>query len=180
MQTLMNESVKSFKMGDELYEKPDCLWLIIDGVVKSYTVDRQGKTIILGFWGKQELVSKSLSSIDPYFLQCAKDVKASVIPLSQARIYSDLLLARIEQIQQLSYIVQEPQIKNRVWLLLKWLADKFGREVEGGKLIDFELTVQELADSVGIDRIVASQAIEILEREGLVFSSQTQHIILKN
>ena len=176
----MNDSVKSFKMGDELYEEADCLWLIIDGVVKSYTVDRQGKTIILGFWGKQELVGKSLSSINPYFLQCSNEVKAIAIPFSQARIYSDKLLTRIEQIQQLSYIIREPQAKNRMWLLLNWLGDKFGRKVEGGKLIDFELTVQELADSLGMNRIVAIKAIELLERERLIFSSETQHMILEN
>ena len=176
----MNKPVESFRVGDELYEKPDCLWLIIDGVVKSYTIDPVGKTVILGFWGKQELVGKSLSSIDPYFLQCLKKVEAIPIPISQAYVFSGMLLNRVEQIQQLSYIIRELQIKNRMWLLLIWLANKFGREVDGGKLIDFELTTQELADSVGIDGIVASQTIELLEQENLIFRSKTQYIILKN
>ena len=176
----MNKPVESFRIKDEIYEKPDYLWLIIDGVVKSYTVNPVGKTVILGFWGKQELVSKSLSSIDPYFLQCLTKVEAIALPMSQAQLFSDMLLNRVKQLQQLSYIIREPQIENRLWLLLKWLADKFGREVALGKLIDFELTIQELADSVGIDRIVAIQTIELLQQQGLIFKSETQYIILEN
>lgn len=176
----MNDPVKFFKIGDEIYEKPECLWLIVDGVVKSYTVNPEGQTVILGFWGKQELVSKSLSSIEPYFIQCLKKVEAIPIPMSQAHVFSDMLLNRVEQIQQLSYIIREPQIRNRMWLLLKWLANKFGREVSWGKLIELKLTTQELADSVGIDRIVASQTIDLLEQEGLIFKFENQYIILEN
>ena len=176
----MNSPVESFRIGDWIYEKPDYLWLIIDGVVKSYTINTAGKTVILGFWGKQEIVGKSLSSIDPYFLQCSTKVEAISIHMSQARVFSDMLLNRVEQIQQLSYIIREPQTKNRLWLLLKWLADKFGREVAEGKLIDFELATQELADSIGIDRIEANQTIELLKQEGAISRFKSQYIVLEH
>ena len=67
--TLMNQETESYDPGEQLPVEINYLWLIVEGVVKSYTINQEGKTIILGFWGKQEVVGKSLSSVSPYFIQ---------------------------------------------------------------------------------------------------------------
>ncbi|WP_413467349.1 helix-turn-helix domain-containing protein [Pleurocapsa sp. FMAR1] len=41
----------------------------------------------------------------------------------------------------------------RLWLLLKWLGNKFGRVIKQGNLIDFSLTHQELAEAINTTRI---------------------------
>jgi hypothetical protein len=45
-----------FKFKDILPLKPDTLWKIESGVVRSFTWDAEGRTFTLGFWGKGDVV----------------------------------------------------------------------------------------------------------------------------
>ena len=165
---MKNQVTKFFNAGNELPEKLNNLWLIKSGVVKSYTVDRQNKTAILGFWGKGDVAGKSLSKIEPYFLQCMTDVRAISIPASDWEIVSNNLLDRIRQTQELSYIIRNPQNSDRLWLLLRWLGNKFGKDIPEGKIIEFQLTAKEIAEVLGMDRIVISELLEQFQREKLI------------
>lgn len=174
----MNRQVEFFNTGDQLPIVLGYLWLIVDGVVKSYTVNQEGRTIILGFWGKQEVLGKSLSSVDPYCLQCMNDVQAISIPFEQWNTISVNLLGRIQQIQQISYIIYNSQ-DNRLWLLLQWLARKFGNKTPEGTIISFRLTHQELADALGMEKTLVDRILEQLEQENLIAQLKNQHILLK-
>ncbi|MGD1919562.1 MAG: Crp/Fnr family transcriptional regulator [Pleurocapsa sp.] len=174
----MNRQVEFFNTGDQLPTVLSYLWLIVDGVVKSYTVNQEGKTAILGFWGKQEVIGKSLSSVTPYFLQCMNDVQAIAIPSEQWDTISVNLLDRIQQIQQISYIIRNSQ-DDRLWLLLQWLARKFGDETLEGTTISFRLTEQELADALGMDRILVERILDRLEQENLISRLENQYILLR-
>lgn len=171
--------IKFFNAGKELPEKSNDLWLIRSGIVKSYTIDRQNKTAILGFWGEQDVVGKSLSNIQPYFLQCMTDVTAVSVPVSNWESISSNLLDRSRQIQELFYIIRNPQEIARLWLLLKWLGNKFGQNIPQGKIIELKLTTKELADTLGIDRILVGELLEQLQQEELISRSPEQNIILK-
>ena len=176
----MNDRVtKFFQMGDNLPEESDCLWLITNGVVKSYTVNRENKTIVLGFWGKDEIVGKSLSNIDPYYLQCITCVRAIAIPFERWDTVSTNLLNRIRQIQELSCIIRNPQINDRLWLFLKWLGNKLGKKVLQGQQIFFKITEKDLSDTLGIEVNMISEILERFQREGLILRTQTQFIVLK-
>ena len=59
------------------------------------------------------------------------------------------------------------------------MAGKFGREIRQGKLIDFKLTHQELADVVGTTRITVTKTLNQFEREGLIIRPKTKCIILR-
>ncbi len=174
----MNTQVEFFSRGDELPTASDSLWLIVDGAVKSYTVNREGKIIILGFWGKQEVVGNSLSNVTPYFLQCMNDVQASAISSNEQDAILFGLLDRIKQIQEISYIVRNFK-EDRVWLFLKLLAKKFGDDTSTGTVINFKLTQQELADALGMKRIQVSAVLNKLERENLILQLENQYILLR-
>lgn len=166
-----------FDTGDELPHLTDCLWLILDGVVKSYTLNESGSFITLGFWGSEDLVGHS-SSIAPYNLQCLSTVKAIAVHRDGWNNFSKNLLNYALQTQQLSYIVRNNRIARRLWLLLEWLANKFGRTVEQGRSIDFKLTHQELADAIGTTRITVTKTLIQFEREGSILRPKTRSIIL--
>ncbi|MCC0177727.1 Crp/Fnr family transcriptional regulator [Waterburya agarophytonicola K14] len=175
----MNRHItRFFQQGDVLPEESNHLWLIIDGVIKSYTVDQQGKTIILGFWGTQEVVGKPLSNMEPHFLQCMKDVQAIAIPTIQWHTLSGNLLNRIKQIQELSDIIRNPQTSDRLWLFLQWLGIKFGRDIPEGRLIDFKITELILAHALGMNEITVGEILDQFERENLILQPENQHIIL--
>jgi CRP-like cAMP-binding protein len=178
MQISMNR-VEFFNQGEQLPEESNYLWLIINGVVKSYTVSTERKRVILGFWGKQEVVGTCLSNIQPYFIECINNVQAIAIPTLQWHTLSGNLLNRVQQTQQLSYIVRNPQTNNRLWLFLKWLSIKFGSETSAGRLINFKLTPQELAEALGMERIAVNKILNQFKQEGLILQLENRQIVLK-
>ena len=168
-----------FKSGDELPHQADYLWLIHTGVVKSYTISEEGALITLGFWGSEDLVGESLSSVSPYVLKCLGEVEAVAVHRDRWDVLSPNLLYHAQQTQQLSYIVRNNRIAKRLWLLLTWLAEKFGRSTEEGKLIDFKLSHQELADALSTTRITITKTLIQFEDRGLILRPRTKCIILR-
>ncbi len=180
MQTLINESTTIFfKAGSQLPPKKNHLWLIVYGVVKTYTYREDGTLVTLGFWGKDDVIGNNLSSLDLYWLKCLSDVGAIAIPLEKKATLTTQLLYHGQQTQQLTYIIRNNRIAKRLWLLLKWLGKKFGRVIKQGNLIDFNLTHQELAEAIGTTRITVTKVLNQFEREGLILRPKTKCIILK-
>lgn len=169
-----------FQPGEKLPYRSDRLWLIIKGVVKSYTFGEEGSLITLGFWGAEDLIGKALSRITPYTLKCISEVEAISVHRDYWQMLSSNLLYHAQQTQHLSYIVRNTRIARRLWLLLEWLADKFGRTIAQGRLIDFKLTHQELADAIGTTRITITKTLIQFEQEGLILRPKTKCIVLKN
>ena len=169
-----------FESGDKLPYRRDCLWLITHGVVKSYTVSEEGSSITLGFWGTEDIVGEPLSKIDPYTLECISEVQAIAVHRQNWKALSENFLHHAQQTQHLSYIVRNTRISKRLWLLLEWLADKFGRAIAQGRLIDFKLTHQELADAINTTRITVTKTLIKFEKEGLILRPRTKCIILRS
>ncbi len=180
MQTLINRSTTTFfQAGRQLPPQKNYLWLIVYGVVKTYTCREDGTLITLGFWGKDDVIGNHLTSLDSYRLKCLSDVGAIAIPLEKKATFTRQILYHGQQTQQLIYIIRNNRIARRLWLLLKWLGNKFGRVTEQGKLIDFNLTHQELAEAIGTTRITVTKTLNQFEREGLILRPKTKCIILK-
>lgn len=169
-----------FHPGDELPQRTDYLWQVVGGVVKSCTVNEEGTSITLGFWGKEDLLGGSISNVTPYTLKCISDVRAIAIHRSQWTTLSSHLLYNAQQNQQMLFIVRNVRIAKRLWLLLKWLASKFGRGIREGNLIDFQLTHQELADAINTTRITVTKTLNQFEREGLILRPRTKCIVIRN
>ena len=179
MQSLITQrEISSFLIGNELPANTDHIWLIIKGVVKTYTYGKD-RPITLGFWGSKDVLGCSLSSIDPYMTRCLTDVKAIAVPRTQWNSLSREMIYCEQQTQQLIYIVRNNRVSKKIWLLLTWLASKFGRVVSKGILIDFKLTHQELADSLGTTRITVTKVLNQYEREGLILRPKTKCIIIR-
>ncbi|MGD1918406.1 MAG: hypothetical protein ACFCAD_05660 [Pleurocapsa sp.] len=120
MQTLITEQKATFfPIGHELPKEVDYLWLIINGVVKTYTHGND-RPITLGFWGSKDVVGDPLSNIAPYLTKCLSDVKAIAIPRSQWGSLSREMMYCEQQTQQLIYIVRNNRVAGRLWLLLTW------------------------------------------------------------
>jgi CRP-like cAMP-binding protein len=180
MRILINEHKDTlFQAGEELPKETNNIWLITNGVVKTHTISEGGTLITLGFWGEGDVIGKSLSNVDPYIIKCISDVQAIAVRQEYWQALSRQFLDYAQQTQQLMYIVRNHRIAKRLWLLLKWLASKFGRVIQQGNLIDFKLTHQELADAIGTTRITVTKILNQFEREGLILRPKTKCIIVK-
>lgn len=178
--TLMNGQIAtSFNAGDKLPVTSNYLWLITSGVVKVQASFDNGNIITLGFWGEEDVIGKPLTNSDYQILKCVNETKAISLPRCQWQNVSENLFLHIQQKQQLIFITQHISIIDRVWLILVWLAKKFGREVSLGRLIDFAITSQELADILGIRTVSVANILNQLEQQKLILCLRNKGIILR-
>ena len=179
MQTLIDQQRTTlFLAGDNLPREKNSLWMIVQGVVKTYTYSHCGTPITLGFWGKEDLVGSALTSIDPYGIKCLSEVKAIAVSEQNLENVATQLLYHAQQTQQLTYISRNTRIAQRLLFLLEWLGHKFGRITNQGNQIDIKLTHRELAEALGTTRITVTKILNQFEREGLIARPQTKCIVL--
>ena len=105
-------------------------------------------------------------------------VKAIAIPQDQWDTVSINLLNRTRQIQEISYIVRNAR-EDRLLLFLKWLAQKFGNNTLEGTIIAFRLTQQELADALGMEKILVDRILNQLERTNVIAQLENHRILLR-
>lgn len=67
----------------------------------------------------------------------------------------------------------------RLWLLLTWIANKFGYVIESGILIDFQLTHQEMASLIGTTRITVTKMLARFEQKGLITRDRKRIIVTR-
>ncbi|MBW4604765.1 MAG: Crp/Fnr family transcriptional regulator [Calothrix sp. FI2-JRJ7] len=147
-------------------EHEQVLWKIQSGSVRALTWDENGVYTTLGYWGVGDIVGYSLSRVQPYHLECISGVELASIPSENLHENLDQLLSRIQQTEELVSIVKSKRVSTRIWQFLIWLSDKFGRDLEDGRLIDLHITHQEIADVLNTTRVTVTRVLRDLEDEG--------------
>jgi CRP-like cAMP-binding protein len=175
-----NQPTNFFNCREQLPSIEDSLWLITSGVVKSYTIEDYNVITTLGFWGIQDVVGQCLSNIEPYILECLSDVEAIAIPQQQWSEVFSAIIHHGQQTEQFIYMMRASRVHKRLWLLLQWLGNKFGKRSETGRLIDFRLTHQELANTLGTTRITVTKILSRFEQEGLIFRPNKKSIVVND
>lgn len=64
--------------------------------------------------------------------------------------------------------------------LLTWLAQRFGRPIEQGTLIDLPLTHQQLAETISTTRVTVTRLLEQLEQAGLIWRIRRRIVLLSD
>lgn len=156
----------------------DQLWQIESGVVRTLTWTEEGALITLGLWSVGDVVGKSLSSSDPYLVECLTPVSA--IPLSRNIWYqaTDALIRHARISNELLEIVRYGNAEVSFLRLLTWLAIRFGHMNEQGWQIDLRLTHQELAEISGFTRVTVTRLLKTFEEQGLIQRNHHQILIL--
>ncbi len=132
----------------------------------------------LGYWGAGDIVGQPLSQIQPYDLECLTSVEASFIPADQWCYVLNAIFSHAQQNEALLSIVRCDRIHQRLQQLLVWLAQKFGRQVPSGKLIDLRLTHQSIAEVIGTTRVTVTQLLSQFEQAGMIHRHQRHLIVL--
>ena len=139
-------------------------WKIEAGIVRTLTWTEAGEMIVLGIWGKGDIVGSSLSTIEPYEIECLTETIVQPIPVSQLVDMTEELLQHLRHNEEFIKIVHNRNIELAIVRLLNWLASRFGQAVEGGYLIDLLLTHQEISEIVGTSRVYDDSARGISAR----------------
>jgi CRP-like cAMP-binding protein len=168
-----------FTRKSHLPEYQNSLWQIDTGFVRTVTYLENGTTVALGLWGSGDIVGRTLSKLEPYQMECLTKVEARIIPLEEWTYSTETLLAHIQQAEELMVIRSYKKVETMLLKLLAWLSQRFGLEVEKGRLIDMRLTHEDLADMIGSTRVTVTRILGQFEQEGLIDRRSLNRIILR-
>lgn len=166
-----------FSRREIIPPRQDILWKIDRGAVRTFTWSEQGTLIVLGYWGKGDIVGHPLSRVQPYQIECLTSVETTMLPTKLWNEAIESMLIHIQQTEELLSIVHRKPVSLRLWQFLKWLGKKFGRDVEQGQLIDLAITHQEIAEAINTTRVSVTRMLQQFEEEGTLLRHQRQLII---
>ena len=166
-----------FSRRDLIPPRQDVLWRIERGAVRTVTWSEQGTFITLGYWGTGDVVGHSLSRVKPYQIECLTSVETSILQSDQWYQALDAMLLHIQQAEELLSIVHRKPVSLRLWQFLVWLSQKFGCDIEQGRLIDLGLTHQEMAEVINTTRVSVTRMLQQFEDEGMLLRHQRRLII---
>lgn len=155
--TELSSKERVFKRNDLIPVRKDVIWRIEDGIVRAMTWYEDGTNVSLGYWGKGDLIGQPLSDIHPYQLVCLSNVELVTIPSQQWHEEMGGFLSRIRQSEKMIGLVQQKPLSLRLNNFLLWMADKFGREEDGGIVIDAFITHQEIGEALNTTRVTITR-----------------------
>jgi CRP-like cAMP-binding protein len=175
--TLDHPLVQTFKRRDILPLEVNRLWQIQSGAVRLLTLSEEGTPITLGFWESGDLTGQPLICIQPSEIECLTKVQAVPLSPEQCWNFQQVMRSHLHQMQELIRF-RQGQVLQRLQRLLDWLALKFGRPIEQGRLIQLRLTHQDMADAIGTTRVTVTRLMQGLERNGAIGYSKENYVIL--
>ncbi len=181
---LSNSSAFSRQLPQQIFTRREVippqnnvLWRIEYGAVRTLTWSEDGTFITLGYWGLGDLIGYPLSRVKPYQIECLTGVEVSIVPPHLWHQNINALLSHIQQAEDLLSIMHRKPISLRLWQFLVWLSEKFGRDVDKGKLIDLNVTHQDIAEVLNTTRVTVTRLLQQLEEEGTVLRHKRRIIL---
>ena len=164
--TMMGD--ESHKRGDIIFNQGDygdALYVIKKGSVRISQVSEDGHELILivlrtgDFFGDMSLLDGE--------------------PRSAAAIAAeDSTLLTLRRTDFMRFLGQNPSAAVRVARRLLELLTIYGREVDGGHLLDVRLTQTELAEMVGTSRVTVNKELSEMESAGVIKRVRRQILVL--
>lgn len=176
---LSKNIVQLFTRRSALPQHASNLWKIETGVVRTFTYLEDGTSVTLGVWGVGDIVGKALSKVEPYRMECLTKVEVTAFYVQGWEEIADVLLAHIQQAEELMIVRGYKTVDIMLIKLLAWLSKRFGREVEQGRLIDMRLTHEDIADLLGSTRVTITRILKQLEEDGLIHRLRLHRIVLR-
>ncbi|MDH6099297.1 Crp/Fnr family transcriptional regulator [Anabaenopsis sp. FSS-46] len=180
-----HDSIPSGKLPQRLFTRrelipsdKDVLWRIDRGAVRTLTWNEDGIFIALGYWGTGDLVGHCLTKIQPYQIECLTSVEVSIVPPELWHQYTGAFLSHIQDSEEILSIVHLKPMSLRLGRFLLWLSQKFGRDVEQGRLIDLNITHQEISEVLNTTRVTITRTLQEFEEQELLLRYKRRIILL--
>lgn len=154
------------------------LWKIERGIVRTMTYLEDGTVVTLGLWGSGDIVGRALSQVEPYQVESLTQVEAINLHPNAVVTVPELLLTHIHQAEELMVIRSYKTVDAMIIKLLIWLSNKFGCEVDQGRLIAVRLTHQDIAELIGSTRVSVTRVLKLLEEQHLIQRLPLSQILL--
>lgn len=171
------DDLLSFKRKELISPKPNRLWMIEQGLVKTVLWNEAGESSLLGLWGQGELVAQPLTSGADYEIECITPVKICSLLMETVNMQT-VMSAQIQQMEFLLDLMHCYPMSQRIMKFLGWLAQKAGRVTEEGCVIDLNLTHEAIAEMIGTTRVTTTRMLKQLETQGQLARFHRHRIML--
>lgn len=156
---------RSFRRGHRIVNLSGN-WVIESGVIRMVTWDMDGNTSVLGLWGIGESIHQVPRRLEPCEYECL--APTILVRLSDVIDSSEVWTKQYLKMEELLALANCRHVGDRLLKTLHWLAHHFGiPHCEGltpGRLIDIQMTHQQLADLAGTTRVTVTRCLGQFER----------------
>ena len=190
-----NSYAKLYEKDEVIFFENDSvkkLYFLINGKVKLSMLSAEGKEKVLTILQEGDIFGElSLFDEDPHPLtaEVMDDARLLIIPwnemekmiIKRPSLAIKIIEALSKKTRLLTSQVRELVFQDaagRLASLLSRLADDFGREIEGGTVIDLVLTHQEIANLIGSSRVTVTKLINKFIDEGRLTIKNRKIIII--
>lgn len=167
----------TFSRNTWLADQSGRLWKIERGIVRTSILTEDGNIIITGYWGAGDVVGYALSTSKTCSIDCVTSVEAWELKSEQWSMVLADILRYSQQLEAFSAFSRLERTDVRLKHFLIWMAEKFGRELDLGCLIEVPLTHQIIAEAIGSTRVTVTRLLGKLRQKGIVIA-QKRHLIL--
>lgn len=165
------------------FQEPNGVYLIKEGFVKAYSVslDRNVNLLLIHEVGEFIPLPWALNGTNVTGLSYEAMTDVVVLEASKDRLRSamgnnpwlaeEILSQTVNIIALYTQRIQTLEFRSareRIVAEMIYLTKRFGRQQNGGIVIDVPITHQDIADSISMNRETASRTIELLFSEGLL------------
>lgn len=173
------EFARQFTARSFLPTSAQSLWQIKTGYVRRVTWLEDGTIVVLGLWGPNDIVGKALMPGAEHQLECVTKVEAIPIPFEALDHPLEIVMAYSSQAEQLLQIRSYKRVEVVLLRFLTWLAQRFGQEIDRGRLIDLRLTHTDIAEAIGSTRVTVTRLLNQLRQQGMIDCLSLQRIIVR-
>jgi CRP/FNR family transcriptional regulator, cyclic AMP receptor protein len=141
----------------------DGLWMVESGALRVAVISDAGHELVLDVLGSGHVTGEPNGVPSPVTVRALRPSRLS--PVSP-RAAADLLTTRAHRAAALAAELAWLGVRARITRRLEDLAERFGRPVEGGRLILLPLTQDEIAALAGTTRESANRALRAMVAGG--------------
>lgn len=187
---------KTFKKGETILlkdEKPDQIFIIESGFVKTYSITKNGdeRLVSIDRKGDDFPIGYSLGLIEKsqFFYEAFSKCTVRLVPRQDYlaylhgdidRLYNQqvrltiLLLATLSRVHAL----EQPNAREKIAHTLVYMADKLGVILRPNKSkLKIDVTQQEIANSLGLTRETANIELKKLETMKIITHSRKSYVL---
>ena len=155
----------------------DGLWLVESGALRMSAITDAGRELTLDVLGPGEAAGELPGVDSPATVRALRPSRLTPVGAGAA---ADLLTARAHRAAALASEFAWLSVRSRVARRLEDLAERFGRPVEGGRLILLPLTQDEVAALAGTTRESANRAVRRLVGDGSIRIAARGRYVVRN
>jgi CRP/FNR family transcriptional regulator, cyclic AMP receptor protein len=143
----------------------DGLWLVQSGALRTASITDDGRELVLDVLGPGQGAGEPVGVTSQVSVRALRPCRLTPVGPQAA---ADLLASRAHRAAALAADLAWLDVRSRVSRRLDDLGERFGRAVEGGRLILLPLTQDEVAAMAGTSRESANRALRALAADGAI------------